>query len=158
MEVLFIYKTFDFKTRPNLNVENKDIEAITLEIVSNKSRTSRSIYCCIETEPLETFLHRVFPQTKGCSKTLLIARNFNLNLPDFDINRKVYIFLNLIYQNGMIQTMNKSIKHILRNYFTNIVFKTTDIFDHLPIRYLSQNTILQKSKDIYTFIYRKIYI
>ena len=58
----------------------------------------------------------------------------------------------------MIQTMNKSIKHILRNYFTNIVFKTTDIFDHLSIRYLSQNTILQKSKDIYTFIYRKIYI
>ena len=62
----------------------------------------------------------------------------------------------------MIQAMNKSIKHILRNYFTNIVFKTalvtTDIFDHLPIRYLSQNTILQKSKDIYTFIYRKIYI
>ena len=55
----------------------------------------------------------------------------------------------------MIQTMNKSIKHILRNYFTNIVFKTTDIFDHLPIRYLSQNTILQKSKDIYMFIYRK---
>ena len=40
MEVLFIYKTFDFKARPDLDMENKDIEAITLEIVSNKSKTS----------------------------------------------------------------------------------------------------------------------
>ena len=40
LDIPLIYKTFDFKTRPDLNVENKDIEPITLETVSNKSKTS----------------------------------------------------------------------------------------------------------------------
>ena len=102
---------------------------------------------------------------------MLIARNFNLNLPDFDVNRKVHSFLNLNYQNGIIQTFNKSnkgrrkalksIEYNLRNYFIIIVFKTelakTDIFDHFPICYLSENTLTQKNQDINIFIYRRTY-
>ena len=36
-----------------------------------------------------------------------IAGDFNLNLLDHNTNRKVHNFLSLIYQNGMIPTINK---------------------------------------------------
>ena len=37
---VYIHNTFDCITRPNLSVNNKDIEAITVEIVSNKKRNT----------------------------------------------------------------------------------------------------------------------
>lgn len=37
---VYVHKTFDLKTRPDLNVNYKDVEAITVEIVSNKRRNT----------------------------------------------------------------------------------------------------------------------
>ena len=35
---VYIHKMFDFNTRPDLSVNNKDIEAIIVDIVSNKKQ------------------------------------------------------------------------------------------------------------------------
>ena len=51
-----------------------------------------------------------------------IADNFNLNLLDHDKNKKVLNFLNLIYQNGMIPTINKP---------TRFTRKTAAAIDHI---------------------------
>ena len=79
---IYIHKTFDFKTRPDLSVNNKDIEAITVE--SNKKWNSRfNIFYrppCGEIEPFETFLNSVFSQTKSSNKTMHIADDFSSNL------------------------------------------------------------------------------
>ena len=58
-----------------------------------------------------------------------IAGDFNLNLLDHNTNREVQSFLSLIYQNGMIPTINKptrvtrkaatAIDHILTNSFAD---------------------------------------
>ena len=49
----------------------------------------------------------VFSITKNSNKVNHIAGDFNLNLLDHENSRKVQDFLNLIYQNGMIPTINK---------------------------------------------------
>ena len=87
-----------------------------------------------------------------------IAGDFNLNLLDHNTNREVRNFLSLIYQNGMIPTINKStrvtrktataIDHILTNSFVDRVFKTgifkSDISDHF--QYVSYLKTLYQSK------------
>ena len=122
-------------------------------------------------EPFETFLNSIFSQTKSSNKAMHIAGHFNLNLLDHDKNRKVYKFPNLIYQNGMIPTINKptrvttktatAIDHILTNFFIDTVFKTailkTDISDHFPICNLSQDSLPQTNKGKNAFIYKVTY-
>ena len=80
-------------------------------------------------------------------KPFYIAGDFNLNMLDHDKSSKVHNFLNLLYKNGMIPTINKpgrvtrktatEIDYILTNQFINFNFKTgifkTDISDHFPV-------------------------
>ena len=60
---------FDYKTRPDLSVNNKDIEANTVEILSSKKRDTLTSMLyrppCGEIEPFETFLNSAFSQTKS---------------------------------------------------------------------------------------------
>ena len=68
------------------------------------------------------------------NKDLHIAGDFNLNLLHHESNKKVHEFLNIIYRNGMIPTINKptrvptttgtAIDHILSNSFIDRNFKT----------------------------------
>ena len=100
-----------------------------------------------------------------------IAGDFSLNLLDHNTNRKVHNFLSLIYQNGMIPTINKptrvtrktatAIYHILTNSFVDTVFKTvifkSDISDHFPICFLSQNSLPKQNNKENMFIYKRTY-
>ena len=49
-------------------------------------------------EPFENFLKIIFNKNKKSNKNYHIAGYFNLNLLDYDKNKKVQGFLNLIYQ------------------------------------------------------------
>ena len=78
---------------------------------------------------------------------LHIAGDFNMNLLDHERCKKVQEFLNLMYENSMIPTINKpnsvtrqnatATDHVLTNCFVTFDFKTTifksDIFNHFPI-------------------------
>ena len=77
--------------------------------------------------------------------------------------KNVHDFLNIIYRNGMITTINKptrvkrttatTIDHILTNYFTDRNFKTaifkSDVSDDFPICFIIQSTKpkMQKKKN-----------
>ena len=37
---IYVHKTFDFRVRSDLSVNNKDIESISVEISSNKKRNT----------------------------------------------------------------------------------------------------------------------
>ena len=83
--------------------------------------------------PFENFLKDVFNKTKNSNKMLHIAGDFNMNLLDYEKCKKVQEFLNLIYENSMIPTINKptrvtrqsptAINHILTNCFVNFILK-----------------------------------
>ena len=90
---------------------------------------------------------------------MYIADDFNLNLHDNDKNRKIQNFLNLIYRNCKIPTINKftrftrktatPVDHILTNSFFDTVtaILKTDISAHSLIYYLSQVSLPQENKD-----------
>ena len=98
---------------------------------------------------------------------LRIADDFNMNLLDYEKCKKIQEFLNLIYENSMITTINKptrvtrqsatSIDHILTNCFVNFDFKTaifqSDISDHFPISFfLPMTNEFSKTEPIYIHI------
>ena len=96
-------------------------------------------------------------------------RRFNLNLLDHNINKKVQDFLDLIYQNSLIPTINKparvtmktatAIDYILTNSFVDTNFKSaifkTDISDHFPICLFLPSPKVKKESET-TFIYKRI--
>ena len=59
-----------------------------------------------QVEPFETFLNKASSQKKVSKEAFHIASDFNSNLLDYDTNKKLQNFLNLIYQNGIIPTNN----------------------------------------------------
>ena len=87
---------------------------------------------------------------KNSNKNVYIVGDFNLNLLDQSLNKKVRNYLSLIYQNSFLPTVNKPtrvtrktstiIDHILTNLFVNTNFKTfifkIDISDHFCICFL----------------------
>ena len=120
-------------------------------------------------ETFESFLTNFLVKTKNLNKNIHIAGDFNLNLLDHDNNKKVQTYLNLIYQSGLIPTINKPtrvtrktatiIDHILTNSFIDTNFQTmifkADISDHFPICFLLQST-MPKIENKVTYITKRI--
>ena len=78
---------------------------------------------------------------------MILAGDFNINALDYEQNKKVQSFFNLMYRYNMIPTINKptrvgknsatAIDHIIANCIADCQFKTTilktDVADHFPI-------------------------
>ena len=117
-------------------------------------------------EPFEKKLKTLFDKNKNSNKSYYIAGDFNLNLLDNDKNKKVQDFFNLIYQNGMITTINKPIRvtkktaiaihHIITNSFVENTFRIaiikSDVSDHFPICvFISSANLFTKNGVIYQY-------
>ena len=85
-----------------------------------------------------------------CKEEVLITGDFNINLPNFESNKNVESFVNMMLRFGMVPAINKptrvmrynapTIDHIFTNSFVNIEIKSAitkrDISDfqyHFPI-------------------------
>ena len=160
---VYIHQNFKFKIRNDLSINSKDIESIVVELLHEK-RTNTLFNVVYSSpngkiEPFENFLKIFFNKNKNSNKNCHIAGDFNLNLLDHDKNKKVRDFLNLIYQNGMIPTINKptrftkktaaAIDHIITNSFVKNTFKTaitkSDVSDHYPIFFFSSTNLFTKN-------------
>ena len=78
---------------------------------------------------------------------MILAGDFNINALDYEKNKKVQSFFNLMYRYNMILTINKpttvgknsgtATDHITANCILDCQFKTVilkiDVTDHLPI-------------------------
>ena len=101
--------------------------------------------------------------TNNLNKNFYIEGDFNINLLDNNLNKKVQHYLNLIYHIYYIHfyyisiiskptrvTMKASTitNHILTNLFVNTNFKTfilkIDISDHFPISFLQPTSRLRE--------------
>ena len=164
----------DFTVKPDLTINNNDIESLTIEINKKKRNTLiNALYRAPngQIEPFENFLNNIFSKIKKSNKLFHIAGDFNLNLLDHDTNRKVQRFLNIVYRNGMIPTINKptrvtrktttAIDHILTNSFTDTVFKTaifkSDISDHFPICFIIPSSMKQTNNTKNTVIFKRVF-
>ena len=96
--------------------------------------------------------------------------DFNLNVLDYDKNKKIKNFFDLMFQHGLIPVINKptrvtrrsasAIDHIVTNSFLNTKIKTgiiqTEVSDHFAIFLISENGNLSHHQDHITIFKRQI--
>ena len=162
------------KVLSNLCINSVDIESLSIELsLDNKRSTFVGILYRPpngKIEPFETFLVKLLSSVQSANKDLHIAGDFNLNLLGHESNKKVHGFLNIIYRNGMIPTINKPgrvtrttatvIDHILTNAFADGNFKTaifkSDVSDQFPICFIIRSN-KPKTENKTSFIYKRIW-
>ena len=163
---MFIHNTLIYNMKPDLSINNDNIEALCIEIVNNNGknilintqyRQSAGLYSEFE-KYMKDFTNKV----KNNGKDLYIVGDMNLNLLDHRSNSKVKEYLNIVSQNLLIPMINKPtrvsksnatiIDHILTNSFLHTDCSTDiikiDIFDHFPIFLISNEKISENTKHI----------
>ena len=80
------------------------------------------------------FQKNTLKKSTAVNKTFFVTGDFNINLLDFETNKKVQSLVNLIFEFSMIPTIYKSamvtkdtataIDNIITNYFLNSDFKS----------------------------------
>ena len=106
-----IYINDSLKLRTDLSINNNDNELLSIEnLFVKKCNTLTTVIYRPPSGlilPFENFLKDVLNKTKNSNKMLHIAGDFNRNLLDYEKCKKVQEFLNFIYENSMIPTINK---------------------------------------------------
>ena len=99
---IYIKDSINFKPRPDLNINNIDVEFISMELLCNKNRNT---LINVSYRPPKGFAEP-FIETKKSKKKFHIVGDFNFNVLDHDNCKKVKSFLNLLNQNSMIPAIN----------------------------------------------------
>ena len=149
---VFVHENLSFKLREDLSINCDAIQSLSIEISSTKSENIilNSIYRPPngDMKQCETHFKDLFSKNGKNLKNIVIARDFNINFLDFETNKNVQDFLNLMFCYNMIPLTNKptqvtkhsanAIDHIItnsvigRNDFKSTIIKT-DLSDHFPI-------------------------
>ena len=154
--VTYTHNWHNFKTRPDLSTNCRDIESHQQEITSQKTHTT--IVSILYRPPNGDFqnFENFLANSKNCNKNVYIP-DFNLNLLDHSLSKIVQHCLSLICQNSFIPAINKPtrvtrktstiIDHIFSNLSVNTNFKKifkTDISGHFPSCLLQQTSTLKE--------------
>ena len=148
---IFIHESPDCKVRKDLYINCDGIESLSIEI--RKRKTRNTIFNVVYSSPngdlkiSEQFCKDLFYKKSENLKNMILAGDFNINALDYEQNKKVQSFFNLMYRYNMIPTINKptrvgknsatAIDHIIANCIVDCQFKTailkTDVTDHFRI-------------------------
>ena len=81
------------------------IESLCLEI---STKTSKNLILNLNYRTLfEKHMKNILSKNKATKKEVILIGDFNINLLDFDKNKRVQSFVNLMFRFGMIHTINK---------------------------------------------------
>ena len=151
---LFIHDSFLYKLHIDLSINYEDIESLSIEILNSQTRniifnhvykpSDGNLHVC------KTFFKKILSESAAVSKTFFLAGDFNINLLNFETNKKIQSFVNLMLEFSMIPTINKPAsvtKHtatdnIITNYFLTSHFKSamvkTNLYNHLPVIFINE--------------------
>ena len=149
---IFVHENLSFKLREDLSINCDAIQSLYIEISSTKSENIilNSIYRPPngDVKQFETHFKDLFSKNGKNLKDIVPAGDFKFNLLDFETNKNVQDFLNLMFRYNMIPLTNKptrvtkhsadAIDHIITNSvtghndFKSAIIKT-DLSDHFPI-------------------------
>ena len=122
----YIHNSLSFRVLPNLCINSTDIESLSIEISLNDQRNTlvNVLYRppSGKIEPFEKFFSKLLSSVQNSNKNRHIAGDFNLNLLDHASNKKVHDFLNIIYRNSMILTINKPTRVTRKTATAMIIF------------------------------------
>ena len=148
---IFVRNSLLYKIRDDLSINCDDIESLSIEIVNN--HTKDIIINVVYRPPdgdlsiSETFFRKILSENTNANKTLFLAGDFNINVLDYENNKKVQNFVNLMFEFSMIPTINKptrvtsykatAIDNIITNAILDKDFKSaiikTDLSDLFPV-------------------------
>ena len=135
--VIFIRDLLLYKLRNDLSINCEDIESLFTEILNSQTRNIifNLIYRPLDGDlnVCETFFKKSFQIVLQLTKFFFLAGDFNSNLLDFETNKNVQSFVNLMFEFSMIPTINKptrvtkhtvtAIDKIITNCILNSDFK-----------------------------------
>ena len=105
-------ETYSHKFRKDLQVNFKAFECLCVEV---ENKNSKNIVLNLVYRPpngdhkeLENYFKTSLSKWEISQKDIILAGDFNINLLDFDANKKVQNFVNLRFCFGMIPTINKA--------------------------------------------------
>ena len=146
---IFVQELLPFKRQQDLGVNSKAVESVSIEILNKefKNIILNTIYRPSngDIESCENYFKNLFAKNDIVNEHIVLAEDFNLNVLDFENNKKVQNVLNLMFPYVMIPTINKPtrvttdtatvIDHIITNVIRETDFKTgilkSCILDHL---------------------------
>ena len=100
-----------FKLREDLSINCDAIESLSIEILSTKSKNI--ILNTIYRPPngdMKLYIKDIFSKIGKNLKNILLAGDFNINFLDFETNKNVQEFLNLMFRYNMIPLTNKPVR------------------------------------------------
>ena len=112
--VIFTRDSLLYKLRNDLSINCEDSESLSIEILSGQTRNI--IFNVVYRPPdgdlnkCETLFKKILLDSTIVSKTFFLAGDFNINLLDFEMSKKVRSFVNLILECSMIPAINKPTK------------------------------------------------
>ena len=92
-----------------MGINLEAVESLSIEILNKKRKnivfntTYRPLNKDIEI--CENYFKNLFAKNDTVNKHIVLAGNFNLNVLDFENNKKVQNFINLMFRYGVISTM-----------------------------------------------------
>ena len=150
----------------NLGINWEVVEYLSIEILNKKWKNIilNTIYRAPNGDigTCENYFKNLFAKNGTRIKHIVLAGNFNVNVLDFENNKKVQNFINLMFRYGVVPPINKStrvtanaitaINHVLTNVIIDTNFKTgilkSCISDHFSIMLACQigDKMCNKSK------------
>ena len=148
----FCARNLSFKLREDLSINCDAIQSPSIEIssITSKNVILGTIYRPPngDMKQCETHFKDLFSKNGKNLKNVVLAGDLNINFLDFETNKNLQDFLNLMFRYNMIPLTNKptrvtkysanAIDHIITNSvighndFKSAIIKT-DLSDHFPI-------------------------
>ena len=95
---VYINKSLNIKLRPDLSINNRDVDSLSIEVLFYKERNTliNVLYWSPKgvIEPFEKISKEILKKTKNNLKPFHIVGDFNLNILDHDKCSKVHNFFN----------------------------------------------------------------
>ena len=141
-----MHKEIYFKPRTDLSINSNDVESLCIEIHHKKDKNNRLPNG--DMTVFGKFCENLLSANDKLPKTLIFAGDLNINVLDYESNKKVQHFLSSMFQYNMIPTINKptlvtrntatAIDHIITNTVISGIQQRsgiieTDISDHFLI-------------------------
>ena len=119
----FLLESLSYKVRDDLVVNSSAIECLCVETLN---QNSKSIVLNLPYRPpngdpneIENHFKNIISKREITNNELVLVGDFNINVFDFNENKMVQNFVNLMFRHGLIPTINKPTR-VARNTVTAI--------------------------------------